>query len=68
MPTNLRGRSILSLEELSPAEIRYLIRLAADLKVAKRTGTEQPQLMRRNIALIFEKDSTRTRSSFEVAA
>ena len=68
MPTNLRGRSILSLEELSPAEIRYLIRLAADLKVAKRTGTEQPQLVRRNIALIFEKDLTRTRSSFEVAA
>jgi ornithine carbamoyltransferase len=68
MPINLRGRSILSLEELSPSEIRYLIRLAADLKVAKRTGTERPGLARRNIALIFEKDSTRTRSSFEVAA
>jgi ornithine carbamoyltransferase len=68
MPMNLRGRSILSLEELSPAEIRFLLQLAADLKVAKRAGTEQPRLLRKNIALIFEKDSTRTRTGFEVAA
>jgi ornithine carbamoyltransferase len=68
MPMNLRGRSILTLEELSPAEIRFLLQLAADLKVAKRAGTEQPRLLRRNIALIFEKDSTRTRTGFEVAA
>ncbi len=68
MPMNLRGRSILTLEELSPAEIRFLLQLAADLKDAKRAGTEQPRLLRKNIALIFEKDSTRTRTGFEVAA
>ncbi len=68
MPMNLRGRSILTLEELSPAEIRFLLQLAADLKDAKRVGTEQPRLLRKNIALIFEKDSTRTRTGFEVAA
>ena len=65
---NLRGRSILSLEELLPTEIRYLLQLAADLKTAKRAGCEQPRLLRKNIALIFEKDSTRTRAGFEVAA
>jgi ornithine carbamoyltransferase len=68
MPMNLRGRSILTLEELSPAEIHFLLQLAADLKSAKRAGTERPQLLRKNIALIFEKDSTRTRTGFEVAA
>ena len=68
MPMNLRGRSILTLEELSPAEIRFLLQLAADLKAAKRAGTEQQRLSRKNIALIFEKDSTRTRTGFEVAA
>jgi ornithine carbamoyltransferase len=68
MPINLRGRSILTLDELSSAEIRFLLQLAADLKIAKRAGTEQPRLLRKNIALIFEKDSTRTRTGFEVAA
>lgn len=68
MPLNLRGRSILTLEELSAEEIRFLLQLAADLKVAKRAGTEEQQLLRKNIALIFEKDSTRTRTGFEVAA
>lgn len=68
MPMNLRGRSILTLEELSAAEVRFLLQLAADLKAAKRAGTEQPRLLRKNIALIFEKDSTRTRTGFEVAA
>ena len=68
MSMNLRGRSLLTLEELSPAEIRFLLQLAADLKDAKRAGTEQPRLLRKNIALIFEKDSTRTRTGFEVAA
>lgn len=68
MPVNIRGRSILTLEELSSAEIQFLLRLAADLKTAKRAGTEQPRLLRKNIALIFEKDSTRTRTGFEVAA
>ena len=68
MPINLRGRSILTLDDLSPAEIRFLLQLAAGLKAAKYAGTEQPRLLRRNIALIFEKDSTRTRTGFEVAA
>ncbi|MCP2138549.1 ornithine carbamoyltransferase [Rhizobium sp. SLBN-94] len=68
MPINLRGRNVLTLDDFSGAEIRYLLRLAADLKVAKQAGTEVPRLIRKNIALIFEKDSTRTRSGFEVAA
>jgi len=68
MPFNLRGRSVLTLDDLSPAEIRFLLLLAAELKAAKIAGTEQPRLNRRNIALIFEKDSTRTRTGFEVAA
>lgn len=68
MPMNLCGRSILTLEELTPEEIRYLLQLAAELKAAKRAGTEQPRLSGKNIALIFEKDSTRTRTGFEVAA
>jgi ornithine carbamoyltransferase len=68
MPVNLHGRNVLTLDDFSPAEIRYLLRLAADLKAAKQAGTEVPRLTRKNIALIFEKDSTRTRSGFEVAA
>ena len=68
MPMNLRGRCVLTLEELSPEEIRYLLQLAAELKAAKRAGTEEPLLLKKNIALIFEKDSTRTRTGFEVAA
>jgi ornithine carbamoyltransferase len=68
MPFNLRGRSVLTLDDLSPNEIRFLLLLAAELKAAKIAGTEQPRLNHRNIALIFEKDSTRTRTGFEVAA
>lgn len=68
MPINLKGRSLLDLEDLNPADIRYLLRLAAELKAAKMAGTEVPRLQRRNIALIFERDSTRTRTGFEVAA
>ncbi|MCZ8548659.1 ornithine carbamoyltransferase [Mesorhizobium qingshengii] len=68
MPINLRGRCLLTLDDYSPAEIRFLLRLATELKAAKYAGTEQPRLLRRNIALIFEKDSTRTRTGFEVAA
>ena len=68
MPMNLRGRSLLSLVHHTPAEIDYLVELACDLKRAKRAGTEVPRLAGRNIALIFEKTSTRTRSAFEVAA
>ncbi len=68
MPQNLHGRSFLKLLDFTPTEIRSLLTLARDLKAAKRAGTEQPHLAGRNIALIFEKDSTRTRSGFEVAA
>ncbi|WP_342643942.1 ornithine carbamoyltransferase [Rhodoligotrophos ferricapiens] len=68
MPINLRGRSVLALDDFTPDEIRFLLRLAAELKAAKTGGYEQPRLTRKNIALIFEKDSTRTRTGFEVAA
>ncbi|KAB2916057.1 MAG: ornithine carbamoyltransferase [Hyphomicrobiaceae bacterium] len=68
MPVNLKGRSILTLDELTPVEIRFLLRLAAELKAAKHAGTERQRLRGKNIALIFEKDSTRTRTGFEVAA
>jgi len=68
MPINIKGRSVLTLDEVSAAEIRYLLRLAADLKAAKSAGIEVPRLKGKNIALIFEKDSTRTRTGFEVAA
>ncbi len=68
MAFNLRNRSFLKLLDFTPAEIQYLLDLAKDLKKAKYTGTEQPRLKGKNIALIFEKTSTRTRCSFEVAA
>jgi ornithine carbamoyltransferase len=68
MPINLHGRSVLTLDDFTPAEIRFLLRLAAELKAAKTGGFEEPRLTRKNIALIFEKDSTRTRTGFEVAA
>jgi ornithine carbamoyltransferase len=68
MPTNLKGRSFISLLDFTPREIRFLIRLAAELKAAKSSGTEQQRLRGKNIALIFEKSSTRTRTGFEVAA
>ena len=68
MAFNLKNRSFLQLEDFTPEEIRFLLRLSADLKAAKNTGTEVSQLRGKQIALIFEKDSTRTRISFEVAA
>jgi len=68
MPINLHGRSVLALDDLTPAELRFLLQLGSELKAAKTSGTEQRRLERRNIALIFEKDSTRTRTGFEVAA
>ncbi len=68
MPINLRGRSLLTLDDYSPADIRFLLKLASELKAAKLAGTERQRLAGRNIALIFEKDSTRTRTGFEVAA
>jgi ornithine carbamoyltransferase len=68
MAQNLHGRSFLKLLDFTGDDLRFLLRLAADLKTAKATGTERPLLMGKTIALIFEKDSTRTRSAFEVAA
>ena len=68
MAYNLRNRSFLKLLDFTPKEILYLLDLARDLKRAKYAGTEQPRLKGKNIALIFEKTSTRTRCSFEVAA
>lgn len=68
MPVNLNGRSFLTLLDFTPTEIRFLLTLAAGLKSAKLAGTETARLRGKNIALIFEKDSTRTRAGFEVAA
>ncbi|HEH9830053.1 TPA: ornithine carbamoyltransferase [Pasteurella multocida] len=68
MPLNLRHRHFLRLMDFTPTEIQFLLDLSANLKKAKYTGTEQPRLKGKNIALIFEKTSTRTRCSFEVAA
>ena len=64
----LRGRHLLTLEDHTPEEIHYLIDLAAELKAAKKAGREEQVLAGKEIALIFEKDSTRTRCAFEVAA
>jgi ornithine carbamoyltransferase len=66
--TDLRGRHFVTLADYSPEEITYLLDLAADLKEAKREGREEQRLSGKEIALIFEKDSTRTRCAFEVAA
>lgn len=68
MAFNLRNRNFLKLYDFTPEEIRYLLRLAADLKAAKYAGTERQTLKGKNIVLLFEKDSTRTRCSFETAA
>ncbi len=68
MSINLKNRPFLKLLDFTPAEIAYLLDLAADLKKAKRNGTEKQHLKGKNIALIFEKASTRTRCAFEVAA
>ena len=68
MTCNLKNRSFLKLLDFTPEEIQSLLDLAADLKRAKKEGTEQPRLTGLNIALVFEKTSTRTRCAFEVAA
>jgi ornithine carbamoyltransferase len=68
MSFNLRHRSFLKLLDFSPTEINFLLDLSRQLKAAKYAGTEQPRLRGKNIALIFEKTSTRTRAAFEVAA
>src|SRR5437762_10953083 len=66
--TDLRGKHFLKLADLSTQEITYLLDLAAELKAAKEEGREEQRLVGKEIALIFEKDSTRTRCAFEVAA
>ncbi|WP_037914116.1 ornithine carbamoyltransferase [Actinacidiphila yeochonensis] len=68
MPVDLKGRHFLKELDFTAEEFRHFVELAADLKAAKKAGTEQQRLRGRNIALIFEKTSTRTRCSFEVAA
>jgi ornithine carbamoyltransferase len=68
MGLNLRHRSFVKETDFTPAEWELLLRLSADLKRAKYAGTERPRLSGKNIALIFEKTSTRTRCAFEVAA
>ncbi|MBO1540332.1 ornithine carbamoyltransferase [Pseudomonas sp. OA65] len=68
MAFNMRNRSLLSLMHHTNRELHFLLDLSRDLKRAKYTGTEQPHLKGKNIALIFEKTSTRTRCAFEVAA
>ena len=68
MPFNLRNRHFLELDDYTPEEIAFLLQLSAELKAAKYAGTEVQRLKGKNIALIFEKDSTRTRCAFEVAA
>ncbi len=68
MAFNLKHKHFLKLDDFQPEEIGFLLQLSAELKAAKYTGTEAPRLKGKQIVLIFEKDSTRTRSGFEVAA
>ncbi len=68
MAVNLKGRSFLTLEDFTPEEIRYLLDLARDLKAKQRAGICAPVMKGKHIVLLFEKTSTRTRCSFEVAA
>ncbi|MGE4587350.1 MAG: ornithine carbamoyltransferase [Mangrovibacterium sp.] len=68
MTVSLTNRHFLKLLDFQPEEIRYLLKLASELKKARRKGTEEQKLKGKNIALIFEKTSTRTRCAFELAA
>ncbi len=68
MPVNLRNRHLLALKDYTREEVQFLLQLSHDLKKAKYAGTEQQRLKGKNIVLIFEKASTRTRCAFEVAA
>ena len=65
---DLKGRHFLTLKDYTPEEITYLLDLAADLKDKKKKGVLVDSLRGKNVALIFEKTSTRTRCAFEVAA
>lgn len=67
MPVNLRGRSFLTLKDFTTEEIQYMLDLSKDLKAKKRAGVRNRLLDGRNVCLIFEKTSTRTRCAFEVA-
>ena len=67
MPVNLKGRNFLKELDFTPDEFKFLLWLSKELKAAKYAGYEQPRMMGKNIALIFEKASTRTRCAFEVA-
>jgi ornithine carbamoyltransferase len=67
MPVNLKGRSFLTLRDFTPEEIGYLLQLSADLKAKKRMGIRGNLMSGKNVALIFEKPSTRTRCAFTVA-
>lgn len=68
MSVDLKNRHFLKLLDFTPAEIKYLLDLSLELKKAKKAGKEEQKLCGKNIALIFEKDSTRTRCAFEVGA
>ncbi len=68
MTVNLKGRSFLTLMDFTPAEVRHLLDLARELKAKKQQGLYAPLLQGKNIVLLFEKASTRTRCAFEVAA
>ncbi|MEN8238000.1 MAG: ornithine carbamoyltransferase [Actinomycetota bacterium] len=68
MAYNLKNRSFVKELDFTPTEMKFLLDLSTSLKTAKYTGTEQPQLSGKNVALMFEKTSTRTRAAFEVAA
>jgi ornithine carbamoyltransferase len=68
MAFNLRNRSFVKELDFTPEELKFLLKLSADLKAAKYSGFERQRLKGKNIALIFEKTSTRTRCAFEVAA
>ena len=68
MAVNLKNKSFLKLLDFTPKEIRYLLDLSKKLKTEKKKGKEKKKLEGKNIALIFEKTSTRTRCAFEIAA
>lgn len=68
MPVNLKGRNFLTLKDFTPEEIQYLLDLSRDLKAKKRTGSKEKALDGKNVVLLFQKSSTRTRCAFEVAA
>ncbi len=68
MPVNLKGRNFVTLKDFTPEEIQYLLDLSKDLKAKKRTGSKEKALDGKNVVLLFQKASTRTRCAFEVAA